>query len=444
MKKPKPQKTEFHSIYGSVHVYVRRHINGCELRDPNETRCSCPKWLYSKPRGAKAVQRAAGTPSFTEACAEAQRILKGFDPEIAMAREKNEPVPGIAIEAAIGLYKTSLRERSANYIRNCMMPLKRRKPREYENGRALNLSLLDWLDRTNAAAREPVLRVEQLTSDHLDQWAATWRSNDQTTHIWRGNVETFLKWCGLHDHLVKQPVFRERHCVRGGNRCGYFADAEIATLRAALPFYRMDGRSLPENYAARLGAFIDLGRWGGLSLVDIVHFSPRINLTANGVLTYRRHKNGQVATVALDPTVAGRLRSIPLEEGCDPERPFRSRGTLNRDCRVWRDRFQALCKFAGIPEVEIENGTRIPAHPHCLRDSFAVSAITHGVAIENVARALGHATVGTTQKHYLFWMKQREDFCVADQRAGLARHAREEAEAREAAEPTSDGQQVVQ
>jgi hypothetical protein len=171
MKRPRrPQKTAFKTIFGSAIVYTPRHVNGCQLNDRNENNCSCPKWLYLKQRGGKAIQRAVRSPSFTEACAEAQRVLRSFDPEIARAREQNEPKPGIGIDAAIALYEASLKRRSLSkkYTQNCLLPLKRRKPREYENGRAKNLSLVDYLDRENRAAREPVTRMEQITSSHLD------------------------------------------------------------------------------------------------------------------------------------------------------------------------------------------------------------------------------------------------------------------------------------
>jgi site-specific recombinase XerD len=39
-------------------------------------------------------------------------------------------------------------------------------------------------------------------------------------------------------------------------------------------------------------------------------------------------------------------------------------------------------------------------HPHQLRDTFAVGLLSAGVPLEEVARALGHSSVKTTEKHY--------------------------------------------
>ena len=427
-KAKRPQRETVRSDYGSVAIYTRRHINGCELTDTNDNHCSCPKWLYVKPKEGKAVQKAAETPSFPEACEKARKILDGFHPEIAKARHITEPKLGVTIESALAAYSASLRRRSLSekYLTNCLLPFTRRKRRQ-QSGRVINVSLLDYLDRINLAAREPIVRLEHLTSDHLDQWAAEWKINDLSSHSWRGIVRAFFKWARLHDHLVSTPPeFREPQRVKAGNRCGYFTDEQCAKLRAALPFYRMKFSEMPENFAARLGAFMDCARWGGMAIVDIVLFSPRVNLEGD-LLVYRRHKSGQIATVLLDQAVAARLRSIPPEEGSDPDRPFRflrfpdTGEEGNR--QLWRARFAGLCEFAGVTHVETETGAKRDPHPHALRDSFAIGAITSGVSLENVARMLGHATTQMTQRSYLFWVKKRVDSCVEDQRAALARRA---------------------
>src|SRR5271154_2914182 len=73
----------FSSLHASVRVYTRRHINGCTLQDDNQQNCRCPKWFYVSPRdGGAPYRKSIGTGDFTEACDEARKVLKGFDPEI--------------------------------------------------------------------------------------------------------------------------------------------------------------------------------------------------------------------------------------------------------------------------------------------------------------------------------------------------------------------------
>jgi hypothetical protein len=84
---PTLARTLFSTVHGTVSIYTRRHIHGCQLQSPDDNRCACPKWIYSKARDGRASQQAANTRSFTEACELALKLLKGFDPEIRAARE---------------------------------------------------------------------------------------------------------------------------------------------------------------------------------------------------------------------------------------------------------------------------------------------------------------------------------------------------------------------
>jgi integrase len=224
---------------------------------------------------------------------------------------------------------------------------------------------------------------------------------------------------------------RRRGAVKAGNRCGYFTPEQYQKILQAIPFYRPRAGKMPENFAARMLAYVELGRWSGMSGADIVRFSPRENLVGD-VITYRRTKcSSQIAgPIVLPAAVAERLRHIPLEPGASPEAPFYMAewatksahgGRGERRVRgMWRDRFQDLCRFAGIGEIKTEIGTVRRPHPHMLRDTFAIDAILRGVRLDNVAKMLGHATTEMTQKAYLFWVKQREIYCEQEQRTALA------------------------
>jgi integrase len=435
------QKVVFASLYGTVRVYTRRHINGCSFTDPNQQQCSCPKWIYSNPKGGHAQRLAAGTPSFTEACEKAQKILKGLDPEIRAARQITHPAAGISIEHAIEEYLSVLAGRKVvdRYLRIVGSYFRRRQPRKdgHKNAKTvLNPSLLYFLDRENLTAADPITRMEQITSGVIKRWQATWRANDLTSKVLRIQAKSFFVWALEEGYLSRLPVFGKGEALASGNRCGYFTDEQYARILAALPFFpvprgghvRDAQRPVIANYAARLRAFIEAGRWGGMALRDIVLFSPGRQLTEN-VLAYRRHKNRRqknspVAVVELYPEVSDRLRSIPAEAGSDSEQPFRfPDAPVDQNCELWRKRFQKLCLFAGVKEIETEIGIRRLPHPHMLRDTCAIDAITHGTKLENVAKMLGHSTTDMTQRSYLFWIQKRLDSCLDDQRASLARRA---------------------
>lgn len=54
------------------------------------------------------------------------------------------------------------------------------------------------------------------------------------------------------------------------------------------------------------------------------------------------------------------------------------------------------------------------------RDTFAVELLLAGVAIEQVAVLLGHSSVKMTEKHYVPWVKARQEQLTSSvQRAWL-------------------------
>jgi hypothetical protein len=198
---------------------------GCPLTSPNQNGCACPKWIYAKARDGKAVQQVAGTPSFTEACQHAQKILKGFDPEIRAAREITTPALAIPIEAALDRYLGVLRTRgvTADYLNGSVWPTFFRRAAKRRGPQPRNLSLLEFLDRRNLQAASPVLRMDQLSSSLLEDWAASWISNDLSSSVRRTLAMGFLKWAVGRDLLQRLPNFGERRRIKKGNRCGYFS-----------------------------------------------------------------------------------------------------------------------------------------------------------------------------------------------------------------------------
>jgi hypothetical protein len=411
------------SIHGSVRVYTRRHINGCQLIGADFNHCSCPKWIYSKARGGEPVQRAAGTPSFTEACEEAQRILKGFDPEIARARNLTAEPASISVEAAIESYLQGVRSRNVTpgYLRGLGSVFLRRTRHANRDGkRDKNTSLIDFLDRRSPGAMHA---MSEITIELADDWAATWGANDLGARCWRYQARSFFRWA-LDRGFLRRLPFGGRRKIKSGNRCGHFNQEQYAVLINTLPFYRWtSGTNMPENYAARLGAFCDLGRWGGMGIIDIVNFDPARSLDAeSSILTYRRHKTDVVASVLLPPEVTARLLRVPPEKGSLAQQPFRFAGMKEETNKsLWRDRFQKLCVKAGITEIKTEVGTLRKPHPHMLRDSCAIAAIENGATSNDIAQMLGHTTTQMTERSYTFWTQKRTAAGIENQRAALAR-----------------------
>jgi integrase len=295
---------------------------------------------------------------------------------------------------------------------------RRRTDRTHRSRRGLNLSLLDFLDRRAPGAR-PIL-LEEITGAVLDEWVAGWGTNDLTSRQWRCVASGFFSWAQGRELIPRVPSFDEGERIKKGNRCGHLEDAQYDTLIETLPFHRY--WKMPETYVARMRAFLDLGRWAGMALTDIIHFTPSLHLSADNVVSYQRRKTDEWAEVLLDPTVAARLRSIPPEPGSLADQPMNFAGRKMFSIEeLWRRRFRMLCFRAGIRQIVTEDRAIRKPHPHMLRDTCAIDAISRGVDLVNVARMLGHKNVSMTQRCYLFWIEKRSKHCIEDQRVALAR-----------------------
>jgi integrase len=159
-----------------------------------------------------------------------------------------------------------------------------------------------------------------------------------------------------------------------------------------------------------------------MALVDAVQYRPEL-VDSEGVLRYRRHKTGELATVPFPDHVVVLLRGIPLErDSVGSQMPFRTKQiSLLSDTAKWHRRVTALFTLAGIKTVKTEQGKSRPPHPHMLRDTFAVWHLRHGAHLRTVSKMLGHAKTTTTEKAYLPWVKELEEAHIADARKSLAK-----------------------
>jgi len=105
-------------------------------------------------------------------------------------------------------------------------------------------------------------------------------------------------------------------------------------------------------------------------------------------------------------------REIAALRPLSPGRPFVAAPTLVNSARtiVWQ-MLQAAGEAAGVPNV----------HAHRTRNSFAVNALIHGALVQEVSSWLGHASVATTQRRYLPWVKGLQDASLAAYKESMER-----------------------
>lgn len=379
---------------------VARHSANCRFKNegPSFENCKCRKSLriYDSTLGRN-YHSSAKTRNWETAVKLAQNWLNSYDPdkkalteEVARFRAKKEKIATIPQAVAAYFKDMEFRQVSDKTIKRTRTLL----GAVDANGKVTHDGkFFAWIETQTP---KPVL-ISEITPAHLTQWRTTWGfGSDLTAAVSWGSVKHFFKFCKSQGWIAVSPAQDiQRPKVQKGNRTAVFTDKQYDLILS-----KAKGNE-------RLEAFLELARWSGMALIDLVEFDPK-SLDAKGVLRYTRKKTKQLATVQLPTNVVVLLQNVPLESDNTPEQPFRRTGiTLDSNIHEWRRTLQDLFKQAGIGKVKTEVGVRSP-HPHMLRDTCAVWYLRHGMLLSNVARVLGD-NAKTVERHYLPFCQELEN-----------------------------------
>jgi len=414
----------------SVKVQVR-HSPNCKdkKRGADWRRCHCPKILRVYEGGGRGANRriATKTRSWEEAERQAQELRDSWNPlkaELKRLKAEKE-AKQVTIEAAVALY---IADMSARLGDNGTVAMARSllghiDPESKAVDKPGHLFL--WLDRIPPDKRPK--HITDLTPSLLTQWRASWKFADYTGAQRWGMVKSFFNFCERQGWIDDSPARKLRQIdYASGSRTAIFTDKQYDAILEAVAGYEPENISVITKsvWKERTTAFLELLRWSGMALIDAVQYRPEL-VDSDGVLRYRRQKTHELATVALPDHVVTLLRNVPLEkDSVGADQPFRMRDfTPHSDTVTWRKRLMKLFVLAGITEVRNDLGKARAAHPHMLRDTFAVWNLRHGVPLHSVAKMLGHSDPTTTAKAYLPWVKELEQATIAQGRAALEKAA---------------------
>lgn len=158
-----------------------------------------------------------------------------------------------------------------------------------------------------------------------------------------------------------------------------------------------------KNLARKVGhpPMIFLLRFSGLSIRDAVCLE-RSALGSDDRLLLRRIKTGVPVMLPLQANVASMLRSLPS----DNPRYFWWSGNGSPKSAV-ADMQRSLRGVFKLADLKHPDGTPKRAHPHMFRHTFSVEMLKAGVALEDVAKLLGHSSTKTTERYYSQWVEAR-------------------------------------
>lgn len=409
----------------TVRVIVRHSADCKHKKKGTDFRgCDCRKSLliYDGSGSGKNWRESAHTRSWARAEEAAQRKRDEFDPtksELAKLRNKKDSEQKSIVEA-VAIYLADMVARLGDNGTVSMARSLFGHVDPATNATVKNGHLFDWLDRLLPGERPT--NIADITPAMLTAWRASWSFDSDLTAANRWTmVKGFFRFCEAQSWIADSPCRKLKAIsVKKGNRTAIFTDEQYKKILAAIPQY--DPENVPEEtrkaWQRRLTIFIELMRWSGMAIVDVVLFRP--DSVVDGVLRYRRKKSGELATVPLPDHVLKLLKNIPLEkDSIGPEQPFHTNVLFNSDTARWSRRIDEVFRLAGISEMRTGVGNLRPPHPHMFRDSFAVWHLRHGAHLHTVSKMLGHAKTTTTERAYLPWVKELEDAHIADARRAL-------------------------
>jgi integrase/recombinase XerD len=350
-----------------------RHDKSCSHKQDGEhyKQCRCPKWLRYWLNGK--THRQSAKTGIWKVAEERRRELEATLAGLPVSKPKK--TPHITIAEAVELFLIDKQGIAAKVMKAYRRELERFLV--FCNGHGF-------------------LYPHHIGPEHLIKFRASWESLYPST-LTRGKVlarfREFLRFLHNARWIERLP------------KLSPIKAEEPPTLPLTPEQYTKLLETIPSLFrqtkAIRTRALVQLMRYTGLSVRDAVTLE-RSALTHSGhwrVTTARQKTKTHVSVpipqeIALELIEAHKLNQNPLYVFWNTGRGLPQTATTN-----WQDDLRVLFRAAGMPE----------GHPHQLRDTFAVHLLSSGIPLEEVSKALGHASIRVTEKHYAPWVKARQN-----------------------------------
>jgi integrase/recombinase XerD len=360
-----------------VRVYTR-HSAGCPHRQDREwKRCLCWKWLQYNRDGKQIRQPTRVREWFT-----ALQIAQKAERDMLNAELGHDKPQASAI--TIGYAVTSyLTDKIGQHLADATIS---------------KLRVIFEKQFEPFCESRRLLFLRDISLSDLNDWRATWEDGPLATRKKQERIKGFFYFCARNGWITENPAL-------GLSRIK-------ADIRPAVPFTRdefdkilaaCDRFGKTEGQRMRVKTMLLLLRWSGLAIRDAVTLE-RDKLDGQGRLMLRRAKTGVAVLAPLPPHVVAALQSLPSENA----RYFfwTGNGLPKSAVADWQ---RALRRVFTLADLRNKDNSKKRCHPHMLRHTFAVECLLAGIALEDVARLLGHSSVRTTERFYAPWVKSRAD-----------------------------------
>jgi len=356
-----------------VTVFTRHSSNCAHKNERDYKRCNCRKWLYvegsRKPVSAK-------TRSWAEAQKKAEELRKQREDEQSGKQPEPDSDQPQTVDEAATLFLENKETEGHSKTWNRVL-------------------IRDLTDFARWCERKPVALcgIKALT---VEEYRKTWTGSPSTRAQRQDRLSHFLRYCVDHGWMVQNFAARMSKIKVPESITMPLAREEFERTIAAVEHYNPNALDATWR-RERAVAMLLLLRWSGLRISDAAKLE-RSKLSADGKLFLRTQKTGQPVYVPLPPSVAKILRDLPNLEN---PRYFFWNGTSDAATpgKTWWKTLKRVFRAAGVPN----------AHPHTMRDTFAVEMLVAGVSLEEVSILLGHSNTKVTEKHYKPWVRARQE-----------------------------------
>ncbi len=350
--------------------------------------CKCPKWIYVFHDG-KDYRFSAQTRSWEQAEKTRFEIADLLNPDKNELRRLKEEHQAKRVTVAYAVERYLADAESRNLAPDTL--------------RALGLllkTLLNWTETHDNRL------LDELNVDRLEEWRNTWKIAPLTKQARQGKVRSFFRFCERRGWLHQNPASLLTSIRVDQKPTDYFPLEEFIQIINATKALAEKSARL-RLAATRLRTLILLMRWSGLRISDAVTLE-RSRLVGNNIQAYQQ-KSRLPVFVPLPPAIAKSLRNVPAGQTTSPRYFFWNGRSRSVGVKYWHKLFIKLFRIADIRQ---HGGTPKRCRPHMFRDTFAVESLISGVRIEEVSKLLGHASIKTTEKHYLPWVIARQQRLV--------------------------------
>lgn len=363
--------------------------------------CSCPKWYRGTQEGKTYPRMALNANSWEAAERALEKIKTGDRPEVS----------GVSMEKAVAAW---IEEVTLNH--------------------AASGTLAQWRSFTgkllNFCERKKIRAVQNLDPTAINQWRGEWVHEKGRHGIGikpntaRGRItvlKLFFKFTRRMRWIKEDPMSLIKIIAPKDEdeECQTLpldeeGDANYRGLLRAIPEFIEGMRGCSFRPAAwkpaHLSALTELMYETGLRISDAFAFEiGRMEVDRQdgwGSYTTKQIKTKKKVTVAVPPELVQKLLKAPrISQQYIFWDGITSPGKVYR-CQIW-PQLNGAGKLAGIKDMR----------PHRLRDSFAVNRLNEGMAMQDVSRLLGHASIATTERYYAPFVKSRKDALIAKRKA---------------------------